>query len=126
MAEALFNAYAGGRATASSAGLDPVGALSLTVVAAMLEAGYDLGGRAPRRLTPEMIDSADRVVTLGCAEDPDCPPALRTGDWDVADPAIAPMPVVRRIRDDIARRVRALLRDMGIEPLPPRGRGENR
>lgn len=116
MAEALFNAYAGGRARAASAGVEPVRALSISAVAAMLEAGYDMRGQRPKAVTPAMIDRAARVVTIGCAEDPAFPPQIAADDWDVEDPAIAPMPRVRQIRDDIARRVRALLREMGIEP----------
>lgn len=118
IAEALFNAYAGGSARAISAGTKPVKALNIAVVAAMREAGHDIVDAKPKLLSDEMIDSADRVITLGCAvDDPACPPAIAEKDWDVEDPAIAPMSTVRHIRDDIARRVRALLREMGIEPL---------
>lgn len=118
IAEALFNAYAGGRARALSAGTEPVKALNIAVVAAMREAGYDISGASPKMLTDETVDEADRVITMGCAiDDPTCPAAVAEEDWGIDDPAMAPMPKVRRIRDEIARRVRALLREMGIEPL---------
>lgn len=117
IAETLFNAYAGSRARAISGGLEPVSALSLTVVASMLEAGYDIRAQRPKLLDEALLDEADRVVTLGCAEDPSFPAALAADDWPVDDPAIASMPKVREIRDDIARRVRKLLREMGIEPV---------
>jgi protein-tyrosine-phosphatase len=117
IAEALFNAYAGGRARASSAGIDPVKALNIAVVASMRDAGFDIARAEPKALTDEMIDDADRVITLGCGAEPDVPPELTAEDWEVADPAGAPTPRVREIRDDIARRVRALLREMGIEPV---------
>ena len=117
IAEALFNAYAGGAARAVSAGTQPVQALNLTVVAAMREAGYDISTQRPKLLTPEMVDTADHVITMGCAiDDPACPAVVAEQDWGIDDPAIAPLPKVRQIRDDIARRVRALLREMGIEP----------
>jgi arsenate reductase len=117
IAESLFNAYAGGAATAISAGTEPVAALNIAVVAAMREAGYDISGRHPKLLTEEMIDSADRIITMGCMDDPACPAVLAEEDWGIDDPAGAPVPKVRQIRDEIARRVRKLLREMGIESV---------
>jgi arsenate reductase len=117
IAEALFNAYADGKARALSAGTEPVKALNIAVVAAMREAGYDIAAATPKMLTDAMVDEADHVITMGCAiDDPSCPAVIAEEDWGIDDPAMAPMPKVRRIRDEIARRVRALLRDMGIEP----------
>jgi protein-tyrosine-phosphatase len=117
IAEALFNAYAGGNATAISAGIEPVAALNLNVVASMREAGYDIKEQHPKLLTEAMIDAADRVITMGCMDDPACPAILAEEDWGLDDPAGAPIPKVREIRDEIARRVRKLLREMGIEPV---------
>lgn len=117
MAEALFNAYAGGRAVAVSAGLEPVQALNPLAVAAMQEAGYDLSGARPSMLEDAVVDRADRVITMGCIDEESCPAALADEDWGLDDPAGAPMPKVRQIRDEIARRVRTLLREMSIEPL---------
>ena len=117
IAEALFNAYADGTAVATSAGIEPVKALNIAVVASMREAGYDMAGATPKLLTNEMVDQADRVITMGCMDDPACPAVLTDEDWGIADPAGAPMPRVREIRDEIARKVRTLLREMGIEPV---------
>ena len=117
IAEALFNAYAGGRATAISAGTEPVAALNIAVVASMREAGYDLKGHEPKLLTEDMIDRAEKVITMGCTDDPACPAVLAEDDWGIDDPAGAPLPKVRQIRDEIARKVRALLREMGIESI---------
>ena len=117
IAEALFNAYAGGHARAFSAGVEPVGALNINVIASMREAGYDIKDQHPKLLTNEMIDSADHVITMGCMDDPSCPAVLAEEDWGLDDPAGAPVPKVREIRDEIARRVRKLLREMGIEPV---------
>ena len=117
IAESLFNSYAGGAAQATSAGTEPVAALNIAVVAAMREAGYDLSGQHPKLLTEEMIDSAERVITMGCMDDPSCPAVLAEEDWGIDDPAGAPLPKVREIRDEIARRVRKLLREMGIDSV---------
>ena len=78
------------------------------VAEAMLELGIDLSGRAPQRLTDEMAAEADVVVTMGCGDA--CPyiPGKRYVDWELEDPAGLPPGEVRRIRDDIAERVKAL------------------
>ena len=117
IAETLFNVYAGGKAVAVSAGTEPVNALNLNVIAAMREAGYDMSGQHPKVLTDEMIDVAEHVITMGCMDDPSCPAILAEDDWGIDDPASAPLLKVREIRDEIARRVRKLLREMGIEPV---------
>lgn len=117
IAEALFNAYAGGAATAVSAGLEPVAALNIAVVATMRDAGYDIAGQKPKLLTEVMIDAADRIITMGCMDDPACPAVLAEEDWGIDDPAGAPLPKVREIRDEIARKVRTLLRELGIDPV---------
>ncbi len=117
IAEALLNVYAGGAARAVSAGVEPVAALNLLVIAAMHEAGYDVSQARPKLLTEDMLDSADRVVTMGCAGDPEFPTGITADDWTVDDPSGVPLATIRQIRDDIARKVRALLRDMGIEPI---------
>ena len=117
IAETLFNAYANGKARAVSAGVEPVSGLNVKVVAAMRDAGYDMSGQAPTLLDPAMVDEADRVITMGCMDDPSCPAVLADEDWGLDDPAAAPMPAVVQIRDEIARRIRALLREMGIEPI---------
>jgi len=117
IAEALFNAYAGGKATALSAGVEPVAALNLNVIAAMRESGYDIRSNRPKLLTEEMIEDADHVITMGCMDDPSCPAVLAEEDWGIDDPAGVPLMKVRVIRDEIARRVRKLLREMGIESV---------
>lgn len=117
IAETLFNVYAGGKATARSAGVEPVAGLNPTVVAAMRDAGYDMSAQSPKLLDAAMVERADRVITMGCMNDPSCPAIDADDDWGLDDPSGAPMPTVIEIRDEIARRIRALLREMGIEPV---------
>lgn len=106
MAEAFFNRLAGGRAEAISAGTDPAPAIDPTVVAVMREVGIDLGGRVPKALTPEMLDGADRVITMGCGVEGVCPATFtETEDWGLPDPKGQPIEKVREIRDEIERRV---------------------
>jgi arsenate reductase len=78
----------------------------------MSELGVDLSGRKPRRLTRDLAERADVVVTMGCGDE--CPyiPGKRYVDWDLQDPKGLPIEQVRAIRDDIGRRVEELLREL--------------
>ena len=88
----------------------------------MRELGVDLSDRVPRRLTRELAEQADVVVTMGCGDE--CPyiPGKRYVDWELDDPAGRPVEEVRATRDDIARRVRELVAELdGAPPEPLRG-----
>ncbi len=112
MSAALFERAAGGRHRALSAGTRPADRVHPEVAAVMRELDIDLGGRVPRLLTRELADEADVVVTMGCGDE--CPyiPGKRYVDWDLADPAGRPLEEVRNTRDDIARRVEALVAEL--------------
>jgi protein-tyrosine-phosphatase len=114
MAAALLNHHARGRAHARSAGSAPVGHLNPAVVTAMSELGLDLVGAFPKPLTDEVVRAADVVVTMGCGDA--CPllPGKQYLDWSVADPAGQPVDRVRGIRDEIERRVLALLSQVSV------------
>src|SRR5215213_6296362 len=121
MSAALFERAAGGRHQALSAGseADPEGRVHPQVVAAMRELGVDLAGRRPQRLTDALAARADVVVTMGCGDA--CPyiPGKRYLDWDLPDPKDRPREEVRAIRDDIARRVEALVRELEVPSGAP-------
>ena len=112
MSQALFERAAGGRHTAASAGTRPAEQVHPQVVEAMRELDIDLAGRRPRLLNREHAERADVVVTMGCGDE--CPyiPGTRYIDWDLQDPAGLPLEQVRRIRDDIDRRVRELAAEL--------------
>jgi arsenate reductase (thioredoxin) len=114
MSKALFDEAAGDRHASSSAGsvADPEGHVHPEVVAVMRERGIDLSDRRPQQLTDELQQHADVVVTMGCGDS--CPyiPGKRYVDWDLPDPKDRPLEEVRAIRDEIARRVDALVRDL--------------
>jgi protein-tyrosine-phosphatase len=115
MSCALFDRAAGGRHTSDSAGseADPDGQVHPEVVTVMGELGIDVAGRRPKRLTTDLVQDADLVVTMGCGDA--CPyvPGKRYLDWDLADPKGRPLDEVRATRDAIARRVEALVADLG-------------
>ena len=73
MAEAFFNQLANGKARAISAGTKPAANVEPTVVKVMKEVGIDVSGNKPKPLTPEMIDQANLVVTMGCSAEAVCP-----------------------------------------------------
>ena len=113
MAAAFARHYGGASIEAESAGTMPSERVHPVVVEAMLERGIDLSGAAPRLLTDEMANDADRAITMGCAIEDVCPAGLvETEDWGLEDPSGKPIERVREIRDDIERRVRALLADI--------------
>ena len=113
MSQALFERAADGRHAAESAGTTPGPHVHPEVVEAMAELGVDVSGRQPRGLTREMAEWADVVVTMGCGDE--CPyiPGRRYLDWDLPDPKGRPLDEVRATRDEIARRVDALLDELG-------------
>jgi arsenate reductase (thioredoxin) len=114
MAEAFFNRMANGAAIAGSAGTEPGDRLNPTVVEAMGELGIDLAGSRPKLLTQEMLDRADRVITMGCSVEESCPALFlpQVEDWGLEDPAGKPIEKVREIRDEISRRVEGLIAEM--------------
>jgi arsenate reductase len=115
MSEALFTRLAGGRHEAQSAGTTPGEHVHPEVVSTMRELGIDLSDRTPRKLSLELAQWADVVVTMGCGDE--CPyiPGKRYLDWDLADPSGRPIEEVRRTRDEIGRRVEDLLRELDQE-----------
>jgi len=110
MAEAFFNHMAGGKARAISAGTKPASAVDPRTIEVMREVGIDISGAKPKALTMEMLDRADRVVTMGCGAEGVCPASfVETEDWQLEDPKGKSLEEVRRIRDEIRTRVTRLL-----------------
>jgi arsenate reductase (thioredoxin) len=111
MAQAFAKKYG---LKASSAGTIPASQVNPTVVEAMKEKGIDLSSNTPRMLTSEMIKDAGLVVTMGCSVEEACPrPMLaqmqkKLVDWDLPDPKGKSIEEVRKIRDEIERRVMEL------------------
>jgi arsenate reductase (thioredoxin) len=114
ISQALFDRAAGDRHTSASAGsvADPAGHVHPEVVEVMRELGVDLADRRPRRLTAELAQQADVVVTMGCGDA--CPyvPGTRYVDWDLTDPKGRSLDAVRAIRDDIAVRIDGLVAEL--------------
>ena len=114
MAAGFLNQLAGGRIEVLSAGSDPAGAVNAVAVQAMAELGVDLSKESPRHLEDSAVRQTDVVITMGCGDA--CPiyPGKRYEDWEVDDPAGRSLDDVRRIRDQIRRRVERLVEDLNI------------
>ena len=114
MASALMERYADGALRVRSGGSDPADSVNPAVVEAMAEMGIDLTGQTPRKWSMEDLEEAEVIVTMGCGDE--CPliPGKRYIDWQLDDPAGKTVDEVRPIRDDIDKRVRALLNELWV------------
>jgi arsenate reductase (thioredoxin) len=115
MAEALFNQMARGKAQALSAGTQPGDSINPVVVEAMKEVGIDISKNKPKMLTLEMVEKADRMITMGCAAEAGalCPASfIETEDWALEDPKGKTLEQVRKIREEIKGRVNRLIKEI--------------
>jgi arsenate reductase len=114
MAAALLDHHAAGAVLVRSAGSEPADRVNPAVVEAMAEVGLDVSKEFPKPLTDAAVQASDVVITMGCGDA--CPyfPGKRYLDWKLDDPAGLGVEAVRPIRDDIDRRVRALLDELGV------------
>ena len=103
----------GAKVRGISAGTQPGPRVHPEVVAAMREVGIDLSGATPRLLTAELARGAALLVTMGCGDACPAVPGLRRDDWPLPDPKGRPLEEVRRIRDEVHRRVAALVEAEG-------------
>ena len=112
MAAGWLTHLAGDRVEVRSAGTAPTDAVNPAAVEAMAEVGIDISTQSPKVLTADAVQASDVVITMGCGDA--CPifPGKRYLDWDLADPAGKGVDAVRPIRDEIGRRVRALLGEL--------------
>lgn len=116
MAEAFARMMAGDGVQAASGGSRPSGTVNPRAIKSMAEVGYDLGAHRSEGLDDLPTGPFDVVVTMGCGDT--CPyvPARRREAWEVTDPKQLPPDEFRAVRDDIRRRVAALLAELGVAP----------
>jgi arsenate reductase len=113
MAAGYLRALAGDDVDVLSAGSAPKDEINAVAIEAMAEEGIDIAGNVPKILTVDAVKESDVVITMGCGDA--CPifPGKRYEDWELDDPAGQGIDAVRPIRDEIRRRVEALLQDLG-------------
>jgi len=114
MALGFFTHLAGDDAVAWSGGSEPATALNPAAVEAMRERGIDISTEYPKPWTDEVVRAADAVISMGCGDA--CPifPGKRYEEWTLDDPAGLDVAAVRPVRDEIERRVRALLAELDV------------
>ena len=117
MAAGWLRRLGGHRVDVFTGGSEPADEVNRGVVEAMAEVGIDISQELPKPWADEDVRAADIVVTMGCGDA--CPfyPGKRYLDWELEDPAGKGLQEIRPIRDEIERRVRALMAELGIEPV---------
>jgi arsenate reductase len=112
MAAAFLFHLSGGAVEVRSAGSAPADQVNPAAVQAMAELGIEIAAEKPKILTDQTVRESDVVITMGCGDV--CPfyPGKRYEDWVLDDPAGKDVAAVRPIRDEIRRRVEALLDDL--------------
>ncbi len=115
IAAGLLSKLANGRVHVRTAGSDPAEEINPAVVDALGEVGVDVSQEFPKPLTDEFVEAADTVITMGCGDV--CPvyPGKRYEDWEIEDPEGKDLATVRRIRDEIGKRVEGLLGELVAE-----------
>ena len=113
MAEAFFNQLGNGKVRALSAGTNPDTTVDSSVIEAMREVGIEISGNRPKALTLEMVEQADKVITMGCGVEGVCPAAfVETEEWELEDPKGKTLDEVRKIRDEIKAKIVDLLKEI--------------
>ena len=112
MAAGYLRHLGGNRIEVLSAGSEPAASINPVAVQAMAEEGIDIAAEQPKVLTTDAVKTSDVVITMGCGDT--CPfyPGKRYEDWVLDDPAGQDIEAVRPIRDEIRRRVEALIADL--------------
>lgn len=118
MAAGYLRHLAGDSIDVLSAGSAPAASINPIAVLAMAEEGIDIAAEQPKILTTDAVKESDVVITMGCGDT--CPffPGKRYEDWVLDDPAGQGVDAVRPIRDEIRRRVEALIAEL-IPAAPP-------
>ena len=115
MAAAYVSKLGGGRIKVLSAGSAPAAQINPAAVAAMLEEGIDMAAETPKILTDAAVEASDVVITMGCGDTCKYYPGKRYEDWVLDDPAGQGVEAVRPIRDEIRRRVEALIAQLAAQ-----------
>ena len=112
MAAALLQHHSMGRIQVRSAGSAPADQINPVAVQAVREWGIDIAELVPKKLDPSVVERSDVVITMGCGDA--CPvfPGVRYEDWVLEDPAGQTIETVRQVRNQIDRRVRALVSEL--------------
>lgn len=122
MAAALARLHAGDQLEVHSAGTAPRPGGTINELAAqtIAEVGASMTGESPKPIDPQLIARMDRVVLVGTEAKLDPALSLRAPAevWDTDEPSLRGIEGearMRLVRDDIDRRVRALLTELNVQ-----------
>jgi arsenate reductase len=115
MAEGFAKRYGKDKIEAISAGTMPSKEINPLVIQAMEERGIDISKNEPKLINNQMVQEADTIIVMGCSAQGFCPAPLlgKVTDWSLEDPKGKPLEKVREIRDEIERRVKELIEQVG-------------
>ena len=119
MSAAFFNQMAKPAvAKGISAGTHPAEHVHPVVVDAVREVGIDLAAARPQKLTAELAQNAEMLITMGCGDESPYVPALIRDDWPLPDPKGKGIEDVRQARDEIRQRVETLIERAQVGLVP--------
>lgn len=113
MAEAYLRHFAGDDVDVASAGTIAADAPDPGVVAVMAEDGIDISHARPKLLKDDVVQRADRIITMGC--DVQGTPRI-DADWGLEDPKGQSPERVREIRDTVKEKARQLAMQLRTSP----------
>jgi protein-tyrosine-phosphatase len=114
MAEGFAKHYGNSKTETISAGTMPSGEINPLANQVMQEKGIDISKSKPKPITNQMVQEADTIIVMGCSAQGFCPAPLlgKVTDWNIEDPKGKPLEEVRRIRDEIEKRVKELVEEV--------------
>lgn len=117
MAEGLFRKYAPPGHESISAGTVPKSQINPLAAEVMGEIGIDIGSQKPKELNEEMIKNAGKIINMGCMDKNFCPTLFvpKVRDWGIEDPKGKPIEKVREIRDEIEKKIKEMVEEIGKE-----------
>jgi protein-tyrosine-phosphatase len=116
MAEGFFRKYAPEGYEPLSAGTKPVSQINPLAIQVMNEIGLDISKQESKDLTEDMMRNSDKIINMGCMDKNFCPTLFipKVIDWGIEDPKDKPIDQVRKIRDEIERRIKELATDVSL------------
>ena len=116
MAEGFFRKYVPEGYEPLSAGTKPISQINPLAIQVMNEIGLDISNQKSKDLTEDMMRNSDKIINMGCMDKNFCPTLFipKVIDWGIEDPKDKPIEQVRKIRDEIERRIKELATDVSV------------
>jgi arsenate reductase (thioredoxin) len=112
---AYLQKMAGDRYEPLAAALEPAEGLRPEAASALSEVGLTVTDEPGRKMTSDLADIVDRIVTLGFTLNPQVARDVPREEWGIPSPAGRQLPEVRIIRDTTRRLVEKLVARLDAE-----------